>query len=904
MLELYPFTLLAGKRGGGRRKLPACEAMADGPGDTQGERALSALGAHERERATSRFERLEKLGSGGMAVVYRAIDRKLGREVAIKELLSEYRVQPEGLVRFRREAEAVARLSHPNVVTFFDAVEGEEGTFLVMELVKGEPLNRVLESRRFELRGLVGILEKVARGVHHAHEQGVVHRDLKPSNVLVTAEGEPKVADFGVAQLAGELTTLTRSGALVGTPLYMAPEQARGQVKEIGPRTDVYALGVMLYEILTGRVPHAGDSVAEIVNRITSEDPEAPRRVRPGVPVDLETIALHAIQKEPGRRYPSARDFADDLAHFLAGEPISARPPGTFARLVRRVKRHKTAAAAAATLLLAVLVAGAYFGIAASRFNARVASLLGRAQAESDPGRAASLYDEVRALIPGHPEAERLAVSKRLEAEQRTKSLEAAAFVASGNALGVEAALAKAELARARRELSELREKIPAGDPPEKKKPLWAAEARVESLSREVAVKETSTLVAYASALGSDPRCKAALAALASAHYRALEEAEEANDLARADSERKLFLLYDQEGKGARLAEPGTLSLDTRPSGAAVHVFRYETAPDTRLFPRAHDGSEPPAPGQTFSLELSEKNLLGVAPIVSARLAAGSYLLVLSKEGYRDVRYPVLVERGRAHAASVNLYTEAEIGADFIYVPAGPFIVGGDEKAVKPRELDRHAETGDFFLARHEVTMKEYVQFLSAKLAEGSETVLKQFPRRAPTSGYYWRPAAGAKKTRLPEGLEPKWPVFGIGWEDAQAYCDWKCEKEPGVYRMPTTLEWEKAARGADGRLFPWGNFLEWSFASTTFTHENGPGNVERFPADESPYGVLDMGGSVMEWCSDSLTDVLGHRRAKGGSWDHSVEYVFHAATNSTFHPTMANGMLGFRLAKNPPQKK
>ncbi len=417
-------------------------------------------------------------------------------------------------------------------------------------------------------------------------------------------------------------------------------------------------------------------------------------------------------------------------------------------------------------------------------------------------------------------------------------------------------------------------------------------------------MKETSTLVAYASALGSDPRCKEALDALARAHYLSLEEAEKANDPARAESERRLFLLYDREGKGARLAEPGTLSLDTRPTGAAVHVFRYETAPDTRLIPRPYEGAKVPPPGEAFALELSEKNLLGVAPIVSARLAPGSYLLVLSKEGYRDVRYPVLVERGRGHAANVTLYTDDEIGADFVYVPAGPFIAGGDEKAVKPRDLDRHAETGDFFLARHEVTMKQYVEFLSARLAEGSETVLKQFPRRAPTSGYYWRPPAGAKKTRLPEGVEPRWPVFGIGWEDAQAFCEWKNEVgSPTVYRMPTSLEWEKAARGADGRLFPWGNFLEWSFASTTYMHENGPGNVERFPADESPYGVLDMGGSVMEWCSDSLTEPLGHRRAKGGSWDHSVEYVFHAATCSTFHPSMANGMLGFRLAKNPPRK-
>jgi len=300
---------------------------------------LSALREHEQERGVgARYEKLEKLGAGGMAVVHRALDRKLGREVALKELREELGVSAEGLARFRREAEAVARLAHPNVVSFFDLVEEGAHVFLVMELVKGEPLSHLLAARRLDTRGVVLLLEKVARGVQHAHENGVLHRDLKPGNILVAPSGEPKVADFGLARLAGE-RTLTATGEILGTPAYMPPEQARGET--VSERADVYSLGAILYEALTGRPPFVADSMAALLQKVLNEEPTSPRLLNAKVHVDLETIALRCLAREPERRYASAGLVADELARFLRGEPIVARPPSFAERALVAFKRQR-----------------------------------------------------------------------------------------------------------------------------------------------------------------------------------------------------------------------------------------------------------------------------------------------------------------------------------------------------------------------------------------------------------------------------------------------------------------------------------------------------------------------------------------------------------------------------------
>jgi tRNA A-37 threonylcarbamoyl transferase component Bud32 len=307
----------------------------------------------------ARYEIRERLGEGATAVVYRAQDRELRRPVAIKVLKEFVGVSEIARQRLRREAQAAAGLAHPNIIQVHDVAEELGRLYLVMECVDGKSLADLMLSRALGERDLVRVLEKAARGVAVAHAGGVVHRDLKPANILVARNGEPKVADFGLAHLLDSPAELTRSGTPLGTPQYMSPEQAQGRVKDITPRTDVYALGAILYEALTGRPVHAGETTLELYQKIVRDDPTPPRMARPDVTQDLETIAMKALRREPSARYANAEEFADDLARWLAGEPIRARPIPRIERLRRWSLRHRVGlvpAALALSLIAALLL--------------------------------------------------------------------------------------------------------------------------------------------------------------------------------------------------------------------------------------------------------------------------------------------------------------------------------------------------------------------------------------------------------------------------------------------------------------------------------------------------------------------------------------------------------------------
>jgi serine/threonine-protein kinase len=300
-------------------------------------------------RIVGRYVLAEQAGRGGAGVVWKSWDTQLRRWVAFKESRLE---GEDARRRFLREARAAARLSHPNVVTVHDSGETDGKAYVVMEFVEGLPLDEFLRAGGRDLRGLVTLVAKVADGVHHAHEHGIVHRDLKPQNVLVSGSGEPKVADFGLAHGVDSDTLLTRTGGAAGTPRYMAPEQVdRRGGGEATPRTDVYALGAILYEALTGRPPHDGDSVTQIFAGIVSREPLAPRTIDPRLPRELETVALKALEKDPPRRYATAKAFAEELRRFLDGEPVLARPAGPAERLSRRVRKSPVPFALGAGLL-------------------------------------------------------------------------------------------------------------------------------------------------------------------------------------------------------------------------------------------------------------------------------------------------------------------------------------------------------------------------------------------------------------------------------------------------------------------------------------------------------------------------------------------------------------------------
>ena len=319
------------------------------------------------------------LGRGGMGVVYRAWQQDLNRSVAIKMVHGGAQASPAILARFRVEAEAVARLKHPNLVQIHGIGQQAGSPYLVLELVEGDSLAQRLAGTPQPVAMAAGLVETLARAIHAAHQQGVVHRDLTPANVLLTAEGIPKITDFGLAKLligGGDLRTHT--GELLGTPSYMAPEQAASRHHAISAATDVYALGAILYELLTGRPPFKAESPLETSRQVLTDEPLAPSRLRPKLPRNLETICLKCLGKEPAQRYASALELAEDLRRFQEGRSIVARPVGSAERLRKWVKRQPAVAALLAVSGVA-LVAGVVGLGAVAGIQARANSALRKA---------------------------------------------------------------------------------------------------------------------------------------------------------------------------------------------------------------------------------------------------------------------------------------------------------------------------------------------------------------------------------------------------------------------------------------------------------------------------------------------------------------------------------------------
>ncbi|WP_168210407.1 bifunctional serine/threonine-protein kinase/formylglycine-generating enzyme family protein [Persicimonas caeni] len=750
----------------------------------------------EREQ---RYEFLDELGRGGMGQVVLAHDRILKRDIALKTLLPDTAEQGNPRDRLLQEAQVTGILEHPSIIPIYDlgALSNEE-PYYTMRVVRERSLEQIIQEmavgqeHAYSLTQLVSILRQVCLAVHYAHDRGVIHRDLKPENILIGAYGEVFVIDWGVAKVVnpdlGAVSQLggDELGALVGTPQYMAPEQAQGENDAIDQRTDVYALGAILYEVLTLQPVFTAEHVLSLLFKAVQEEPAPPSARAPerSIPRELEDICLKALDKAPSNRYASAEAMADDLELFLEG-------------VKERERRRQMAR------------------------------------------EAIERADEARA------------------AYGRTHQKHA-------------------ELMN---ELSHEKLNMTSWAPHHEKERVWALEQRVEDLQVEIERHFSEATRLYGQALGHLPEMSEARKALADLYWERFQEAEAAGERARATYFEGLVRQYNDGWYDQLLEGTARLTVLTHPEPAQAVLYEFVEV-NRRLVER----------------RMAE---LGETPVRNLELQHGSYVIELQRPGYVALQVPVRLDRMEERTLEIQLQRVDQVPDNFVVIAGGKFLSG----ELQAQNLEDHEQyLPDFGIMEAPVTCAEYLDFLNAVATDDLERAKKHAPRLEDGESYF--PVSEDGQFSLPtedaEGdrWDMNWPICMISYNDAVAYAAWRSKRDGFAYRLPSADEWEKAARGVDGRLYPWGNHFDPSFCRMRDSERGRPMpvSVHKYKMDRSPYGVRDMAGNVIEWTTTRAPSSDDRRIVQGASFG-SIELMCRLDWHMDAQDDSRHAYLGFRLA-------
>ncbi|MEE2757883.1 MAG: bifunctional serine/threonine-protein kinase/formylglycine-generating enzyme family protein [Myxococcota bacterium] len=848
-----------------------------GAADALTARAVIDASYPQTEPLTERYEKLGELGAGGMGRVLKVKDKLLNRVLAMKVIHGYLFEHESNLQRFVQEAQVCAQLQHPNILPIYDIGILDSGPiFITMMEIKGDSLHQRIQAVHaasshqswqdtedgWNLHRLVSAFHDVCKAVSHAHENGVVHRDLKPKNIMIGPFGEVLVVDWGLAKVieADELNSsvntirsthdvqATAVGSIYGTPAYIAPELATGEVTTANRLTDIYALGVILYEILRGQAAYSGQSMHQIlmqvvtapqpgfesVNASSTDNPtlenelaeEATYVTNGGAPIPglLVEMCTKAMARDPLERFKSASEMVEMIGQWLDG----------------------------------------------SRRREKALELVGAAK---------RLEQDIR------------------DAELRATDLLVAAQASSTGTLPWQSDTAKLD--------------------------AWHKEDEATALLTQSMIKRTEKIQLYRAALAHKDDLVEAHIALATYYKGVHQAAEEDGDSAEAkrseiilrEHVKALPLQSDMRHELTRYLDgSASLNVCTSPSGASIRIVAF------RL--------------ENRRLKLDHGDELGTSPLRDHPLQMGSYLLKINKAGYHEAIYPVYNRRlndvsgqdPEGGPFKIELLPLGTLGPDDCYVPGGWCRLGGDRQT--PNSLNSTVVWVDgFVMRRFPVTHEEYLNFLNELVSAGRvDQALNHVPREQSSTADELGAMAYAQTPNgsfeLPHDPEreicwPNQPVTMIQWRSAVAYADWLAKKTGMPWRLPMEFEWEKAARGVDGRFYPWGNDFDPSWACMKDSHPDKilMQEVDTFPADESVYGVRGTAGNTRDWCldrfresgpplkngrlvmptADDLTDT-GFKSSRGGSYGNSASRS-RSGDRDWWFPERSYIGRGFRLA-------